>query len=253
MKRKWLDSGATFLEIVIALAILALIVGPFMSAFVFSERGTVEAGEVLDATFIAQRKLEQLQNLDFRAAVDAGNRVRESFEEAFVEVTAVPYHPANTLFFNLVVQDTPGRNLYITTPTGGEVRSIDTLTKNETITLNLTPSGYTVTVPGSTPLEGTLNSGSALILFNAARYTGTHNITLAVTFSGGRTLEAHVYDTTSNSSRIIVSGVPVNNVRRFTGFTNRSFSMLRARVSVFELLADAAPKAVKESIFELSN
>jgi len=251
MKRKWLDNGATFLEIVIALAILALIAGPFMSAFVFSERGTVEAGEVLDATFVAQKRLEQLQSLDFRAAVDAGNRVREPFNELFAEVTAVPYHPVNTLFFNLVVQDTPGRNLYITTPTGGEVRSINTMTRNETITLNLTTTGYTVTVPGSTPLSGTLTTGSALILFNAARYTGTHNITLAVTLSTGRALEAHVYDTHSNFSRIIVSGA--TSVRRFIGFTNRSFSMLRARVSVFEFLADTVPKAVKESILELSN
>ena len=149
-----------------------------------------------------------------------------------------------------MVQDTPGRNLYITTPTGGEVRSINTLTRNETITLNLTPSGYTVTVPGSTSLSGTLNSGDALILFNAARYTGTHTITLAVTLSTGRALEAHVYDTHSNFSRIIVLGA--TDVR-FTGFTNRSFSMLRARVSVFEFFADTTSKAVMESIFELAN
>lgn len=251
MKRKWFDSGATFLEIVIALAILALIAGPFMSAFVFSERGTVEAGEVLGATFIAQRRLEQLHNLDFRAAIDAGNRVREPFNELFTEVSAVPYHPANTRFFNLVVQDTPGRQLYITTPTGGEVRSINTLTGNETVTLNLTAAGYTVTVPGSAQLTGTLPSGGVLILFNAARYTGNHNTNLAVTLSGGRTIEAHVYDTHSNSSRIVVLGA--TSTRRFTGFTNRSFSMLRARVSVFEFLADTAPKAVMESIFELAN
>jgi type II secretory pathway pseudopilin PulG len=251
MKRQWIDNGATFLEIVIALAILALIAAPFMSAFIFSERGTVEAGEVLDSTFLAQRRLEQLQSLDFRSAVDAGNRVKESFEDAYVEVSAVPYHPANTRFFNLVVQDASGRNLYITTPTGGEARSINTLTGNVIINLNLTASGYTVTVPGSTPLSGTMNAGGALIQFNATRYTGNHNITLAVTLSGGRTLEAHVYDTHSNSSRIIVSGA--TSVRRFTGFTNRNFSMLRARVSVFEFMADTAPKAVMESIFELAN
>lgn len=250
MKRKWLDSGATFLEIVIALAILALIAAPFMSAFVFSERGTVEAGKVLDATFMAQKRLEQLQNLDFKAAIDAGNRIRESFEGAFTEITAVPYHPANTRFFNLVVQDIPGKQLYITTPTGGEVRSINTLTGNVIVNLNLTATGYTVTVPGSASLSGTLTSGIVLIAFNAARYTGNHNITLALALSGGRTSEAHVYDTHSNRSRIIVSGV---TDRRFTGFTNRSFSMLRARVSVFEFLADTAPKAVAESIFELAN
>jgi len=251
LKRKWIDNGATFLEIIIALAILALIAAPFMSAFVFSERGTVEAGEVLNATFIAQKRLEQLQNLDFRSAIDAGNRLRESFEDAYTEVSAVPYHPANTRFFNLVVQDTTGRNLYITTPTGGEVRSINALTGHVIVSLNLTATGYTLTVPGSASLSGTLTSGGTLILFNAARYTGTHDITLSVTLSGGRTLEAHVYDTHSNSSRIIVSGT--TSTRRFTGFTNRSFSMLRARVSVFEFLADTEPKAVMESIFELAN
>jgi hypothetical protein len=251
MKRNWIDSGTTFLEIIIALAILAIIVTPFMSAFIFSERGTTSAGEVLDATFIAQRRLEQLHNLDFIAAVDAGNRIREQFEGQYVEVSAVPYHPTNALFFNLVVQDTPGRNLFITTPTGGEVRSINTLTGNISLSLVLTSTGYTVTVPGSAQLSGTLPSGGALILFNATRYTGNHNITLAVTLSGGRTIEAHVYDTHSNFSRVIVSGV--TSIRRFTGFTNRNFSMLRARTSVFESLTDTAPKAVMESIFELRN
>jgi len=256
MKKYKFNNGTTFIEVILAMVILAIIIVPFMSAFVFSERGTVEAGDLLDASFVAQRRLEHLQSLNFRDAIVAGNGVREYLEEGvFAEVTAVPYHPANTRFFNLVVQNTVGRNLYITTPTAGRLLSIDTLTASVAINLNLTATGYTVvTVPASTQLTGTLTQGPALILFNATQYFGTHNITLNVNLVE-RTLEAHVYDTSANSSRIIISGnILPGNVRRFTGFTNRNFSMLRARVSIFEsMMINTMPTAVMESILELPN
>jgi len=259
MKKYKFNNGATFIEVILAMVILAIIIVPFMSAFVFSERGTVEAGDLLDASFVAQRKLEYLQSLNYREAIVAGNGARRSFEGAYAEVTAVPYHTANPRFFNLVVQGgTNNGNLYITTPTAGRLLSIDTLPETGTVNigLNLTAGGYTVTVtvPGSTSsLTGTLTTtGPALILFNAVRYTGNPNITLNVTLSG-RTLDAHVYTSFDNDARILVERLTYPALRRFVGFTNRNFSMLRARVSIFESEDETMPTAVMESILELPN
>jgi len=255
MKKYKFNNGATFIEIILAMVILAIIIVPFMSAFVFSERGTVEAGDLLDASFVAQRKLEYLQSLNYRDAIVAGNGVREYLKEegVFAEITAVPYHPANPHFFNLVVQGNNSGNLYITTPTAGNLLSIDTLTGPVTVNLSLNAGGYAITGLNSTPLSGTLTSGDALVMFNAALYTGSHDITLNIQ-PVGRSVNVHVYDTNSNSLRINVLGnISPANVRRFTGFTNRSFSMLRARVSVFENEDDTMPTAVMESILELPN
>lgn len=250
------ESGATFIEVILALVILALIAGPFMSAFVFSERGTVEAGEILDATFLAQRRLEELSALDFRSAVDAGNRTREPYSGVFAEVSAVPYHPLSATqpihFFNIVVQDAAGKSLIVATPTGGEVRTLASITGSITITMQVTADRYTIKVPGLTDLRGILPAGNVLVMLNATQYTGNHDITLTIQ-PGGRTIDAHVYTSFSNDSRVSVTGIPVGRIRRFRGFTNRNFSMLRARVSIFENLTDTVPVAVMESIFELPN
>jgi len=252
MKRFKFDRGATFIEVILALVILALIIGPFMSAFVFADRSTVGAGEVLDASFVAQRRLEELSALDFRSAVDAGNRIREPYSGLFAEVSAVPYHSANPIFFNIVVQDTLGRRLFVTTPTGGEVRVLESINGNVTITLHVTANSYTVRVPGLPDLNGSLpTSGNVLVMLNATQYTGSHDVTLDIR-PGGRT-NAHVYTSFANNARISVTGLSGDPLRRFVGFTNRNFSMLRARVSVFESLAEALPTAVMESIFELPN
>jgi len=263
MKKYKFNNGATFIETILAMVILAIIIVPFMSAFVFSERGTVEAGDLLDASFVAQRKLEYLQSLNYRAAIGAvtieeetGKIVREElFEGLFAEITAVPYHPANPRFFNLVVQGgTNNGNLYITTPTAGRLLSINTLTGDASVNLNLTANGYTITMSGNTStLTGTLPSGSALILFNATQYSGDHTITLNVTLSG-RTLDAHVYTSFDNDARILVERLTYPALRRFVGFTSRNFSMLRARVSIFEsMMINTMPTAVMESILELPN
>jgi len=252
MKCSKYNKGAAFIEIILALVVLALVIGPFMSAFVFSERATVEAGTILDATFIAQRRLEQLHALDFRSAVDAGNRIRESFEGAFAEVSAVPHHPANAHFFSIVAQDTAGRNLIVATPTGGEVRVLPGISSAINIGLNITASGYSINVPGLPVLNGSLATGEVLVMLNATQYSGAHDITLTIQ-PGGRTMDAHLYTSFSNDSRISATGIPVGQIRRFRGFTYRDFSMLRARVSIFERLTDTAPAAVMESIFELAN
>ena len=253
MKRSKYNNGATFIEVILAMVILAIIIIPFMSAFVFAERGTVEAGDVLDASFVAQRRLEELSALDFRSAVDAGNRIREPYSGVFVEVSAVPYHPANPIFFNIVAQDTSGRRLLVTTPTGGEVRVLGSINSNVAIILQITTNSYSVTVPGQSVLNGILpTSGNVLVMLNATQYTGSHEITLNI--QSGRRTDAHVYTSFTNDSEIFVTGLTGTLLRRFVGFTNRNFSMLRARVSVYESMRlDALPTAVMESILELPN
>ena len=252
MKKQKFHSGATFIEIILAMVILAIIIVPFMSAFVFAERGTVEAGDVLDASFIAQRELEELSPLDFRSAVTAGNRSRGPYEGMFIEVSAVPYHPANPVFFNIVVQDTPTRSLIVTTPTGGSIRVWDSITVDPNITLQVIANNYYVRVLGESVFNGSLPpSGNVLVMLNATQYTGAHSITLNIQ-PDGRT-NAHVYTSFANDARIRVIRPSDTQLQRFVGFTNRNFSMLRARVSVFESLADVEPKAVVESILELPN
>jgi len=253
MKKQKFHSGATFIEIILAMVILAIIIVPFMSAFVFAERGTVEAGDVLDASFIAQRELEELSPLDFRSAVTAGNRSRGPYEDMFIEVSAVPYHPANPAFFNIVVQDTPTRSLIVTTPTGGSIRVWDSITVDPNITLQVIANNYYVRVLGESVFNGSLPpSGNVLVMLNATQYTGLHDITLNIQ-PGDRTKNAHVYTSFANDARIRVIVPSGTSLQRFVGFTNRNFSMLRARVSVFESLADVEPKAVVESILELPN
>lgn len=54
--------GMTLIEIIISLALLAIIVVPFLTLFVYSTVVTQKSEIVLDATYVAQRVIEDIYN-----------------------------------------------------------------------------------------------------------------------------------------------------------------------------------------------
>lgn len=231
MKANWQNKGATYLEIMIALAILAVLITAFMPAFLFTERGTVATGEVLSATFIAQSEIERFMNLDFRTALIEGNNVRRNVNDFYVATEVTPFRNNAANVFNVVIKDS-ATNLIMATPVPGAYTLIESISSN--LVLDLSP-----------------NAGD-LIIVNAVMYSGTHNVTLNIT-SGGSAALVHVYDTRRNHTRIRIQGVVDTQIRRFRDFTTRNFSVVRVRTSVFESMVATAPKATIETVMELGN
>jgi len=54
--------GMTLIEIIVSLAILSIIIVPFLNMFVQSTVTTQKSGVILDATYVAQRVMEDIYN-----------------------------------------------------------------------------------------------------------------------------------------------------------------------------------------------
>jgi len=64
------DSGTTLVELLAAIAILSLIVTAFLAFFIQGARTNTRAGEVNEATFIAQEKMEEMVHFSQTLTID---------------------------------------------------------------------------------------------------------------------------------------------------------------------------------------
>lgn len=71
LKRYFKDQeGATLVELVAAIAILAIVVTSFLSFFIQSAQTTYSSEEITDATYLAQQEMEYLYHLSDTMQVD---------------------------------------------------------------------------------------------------------------------------------------------------------------------------------------
>lgn len=64
------DSGTTLVELLAAIAILSLIVTAFLAFFIQGARTNTRAGDVNEATFIAQEKMEEMVHFSQTLTID---------------------------------------------------------------------------------------------------------------------------------------------------------------------------------------
>lgn len=64
------DSGTTLVELLAAIAILSLIVTAFLAFFIQGARTNTKAGDVNEATFIAQEKMEEMVHFSQTLTID---------------------------------------------------------------------------------------------------------------------------------------------------------------------------------------
>lgn len=251
------NSGMTLIEILIAISIIALIAGSMLTVFSFSTRRNMESEQVLSATFIAQRKIESLQTLDYFSALMEGNGERVSFSDYYIETVCTPYIPEDCHFFNIVLQDgvssSSGCELYAIPPSGDTTFFLDKVSGDIEIVLSIVGDNYTLnmTRPKNLSLSGILpnDEKKVIVAINTTQYRGTAPISFHID-SGSRRVEAKVYDTSENSTILSVSGIPTYC---YHNYTYRDCSMLRACVQVFDNETDLKPKAMIENILQLEN
>ncbi len=75
--------GMTLLEVVVAMAILAVISVPILNVYVSSTRATMVSAELADAEFIAQVQLEQLINLGYSELISEPHGPTDFSNSAF--------------------------------------------------------------------------------------------------------------------------------------------------------------------------
>ena len=82
------NKGISLIEILLSIVLLAIIVIPFLSLFVVSTYFNYAAGNIVDATYIAQRTMESVYNIN--ASTDQISVALESLvdDEGFIQNNA---------------------------------------------------------------------------------------------------------------------------------------------------------------------
>ncbi|NLX70598.1 MAG: prepilin-type N-terminal cleavage/methylation domain-containing protein [Clostridiales bacterium] len=251
------SAGLTLIEVLVAIFILALIAGSFLTSYGFAHKHNTKAETVLMASFIAQTKMEALQSMDALSAYRQGRgHMVQDDSGCYIQTLCQPYLSDDYHLFSLVLKDKTGDGqgymLYAVPPEGKDVLLIDNIVKDTIVNLSIANESFSMEVQGSGQLiNGSLTNGGRkiMVMINAVGYSGNHHMTFHIN-PVGRTVEARVYDTGGNSNKLTILGV---SEQRFTDYVYRNYSMIRAVVSVFADDTDTQPVAVFESIFQLEN
>lgn len=76
------DTGTTLVELLAAIAILSLIVTAFLAFFIQGARTNTRAGDVNEATFIAQEKMEEMVHFSQTLTIDKLSGEKEFYPQS---------------------------------------------------------------------------------------------------------------------------------------------------------------------------
>lgn len=242
----------TFIEVLIAVALLALVAGVLLTAFGFSLVNVKKAEKVLSSTFVAQSKMEALQGMDVITAFEEGRGQRCLFMDKYVETIVKPYFRDDYHIFYIILGGTAA-DVYAVPPDNGAALRIPAVTGDRTISISISSSSYSISSPGYQPLEGRLpgDQREVLVLINGVKYSAQANVSVNIS-AAGRTVRAWVYDAGNNASRIAVNGSNVE-IKRYSGYSYRDYSTIKAQVKVYDKEYDLQPSATFNGILQLKN
>jgi type II secretory pathway pseudopilin PulG len=242
----------TFIEVLIATALVALVAGILLTAFGFSLVNMKRAENVLSSTFVAQSKIETLQGMDAAAAFEEGRRERRQFMDKYVETTVKPYFDEKSHAFYIILGGADA-DIYAVPPDNGGALRIPSVTGSRTISICISSNSYSITSAGYQALGGSLpqDQREVMVLINGVKYSSPGSVTIKIS-AAGRIVRAWVYDDGSNAARVSVSGSNVD-IKRYSGYTYRDYSTVKAQVRVYDRQDDLQPSATFNGIFQLKN
>lgn len=242
----------TFIEVLIATALVALVAGVLLTAFGFSLVNVKKAEKVLSSTFVAQSKMEALQGMDTVTAFEEGRGQKHLFMDKYVETMVKPYFRDDCHAFYIILGGTAA-DIYAVPPDNSGALRIPAITGNPTLSISISSSGYSISSPGYQALEGRLpgDQREVLVLINGVKYSAQANVSINIS-AVGRAVRAWVYDAGSNASRIAVNGSSVE-IKRYSGYSYRDYFTVKAQVKVYDKEDDLQPSATFNGILQLKN
>lgn len=244
------SKGMTFIELLIATAIMAMVAGILLTAFGFSLVSVKKAENMLASTFVGQSRMEELQGMDAATAFEEGRGDRRLFMDKYVETVVKPYLRDDCHAFYVILGGVFA-GVYVVPPDNRGALQIPAVASR--INIAISGSSYSIASEGYGTLEGSLpqDAREIMVLINGVKYSSSANITITVT-ALGRIARVWVYDSGSNASRIVVTGSNVE-IKRFSGYTYRDYSTIKAQVKVYDREDDLQPSATFTGIFRLKN
>ena len=107
------QKGVTMMEVLITVAILAIVVAPCLSAFVMAQRGNVKAKQTFETYTAAANLMEELKSEEtpFPESSDSGKLVDEENQiTAFYDLDAGGYYIV-TIYAGVFEENLPGTDV----------------------------------------------------------------------------------------------------------------------------------------------
>lgn len=244
MKRLLSKRGFTLLETLIAIAIIAAIALPLLSAFLQSVKTNQASKGVLSANYISQDYIEKLDTVTYEAALSS-QPSRVLVDGYYLSASIEPYGTATPLFSgscvyaHLVFYDS-GRMLAVMPD--GKWRVFSSIPASISIS---TGGGMYSFKAGSTTLTGSAGSTNCAVIINAMEKPSGSKCEITLSAS----CKALRYCNKSDVADITVSGTSETYCDLATGDT----SLIHVNTYVYQNAAATDPVATSESYINIKN
>ncbi|MGI6705455.1 MAG: type IV pilus modification PilV family protein [Clostridia bacterium] len=253
----------TLVEVIISIAILALLMGPFLGLFVQITRTNKISQKTLESTFIAQRNMESLYDLCYEELLEK-RVMKEPQDGYYVDIDILPYGalpneegiPAiygqyETCYFHLLFQQGEESDIKVIliSPDMPSIRTYTSVPEriDVVIAANADSGEYSWSVAGLFSESGVLPEGEyPVIVVNMVQFAHKTPVVLNVTGD----VYGIVYTGRDNADQISYQG---SHYKIYSGADYRDYSLVKVFVRVYESLDDPIPLTTMEGLIQVKN
>lgn len=246
MKKLFGKSGETLVEVVLSIAIFAVIALPLFSVFEQSIKADRTASDILNSNYISQDYIEKLDSTTYSGAL-SNIPTKKSVGGFYLTASIRPYGTVNSFlggqcsYLHLVMFS--GGNMLAVMP-DGKWNMFSSIPSSMSLSLSNSVysfTGDTATITGSSPY------GYCALIVNAMNKPSTTKS--AVTLSAS--CKAVVYCPDGHAGDISIS--PVSSGDIFVNIIKGDTSLIHVTSSVYVLSTDANPVSSSESYINIKN
>jgi len=253
----------TLIEVIISIAILALLVGPFLGMFVQITRINKASQKTLESTFIAQRNMESLYDLRYDQILE--KRVRKEPQDGYyVDIDILPhgvlpneegipaiYGQYEPCYFHILFQqdEESGIKTILISPDKASVGKYTVLPEKIDVVIAVEPESgeYFWSVAGLFSESGMLPDGEyPAILVNMIQLA--HEIPIVLDVTGD--VYGIIYASKDNVNQVRYHG---SHYKIYAGTNYRDYSLVKAFVHVYEAIDDTIPLTTMEGLIQVKN
>ena len=240
----------TLIETLLAISLFAAIALPLLTVFLQSAKADRAARDVMNANYISQNYIEQLDVKSYKEALQ-GKLKMELINGYYLTATVEPYGNAGKSLFttpcvyvHLIILNSG--NMMVGLPDGKWQEFSPNSGSFGGVSVSISGGSYTFKC-GSTTVTGSSNYSNCAVIINASNKS-TGDIS-SINVTQGATCKALVYCSSAQASKITVSGTSQFFKDTIAGKT----SLLRVKASVYQKNSDTKPLAVSEAIISIRN